>query len=169
MSIAAILAVLLAPILIRWSITLGNKPSEDGATFRPVPTLRAVYPGVLLAGLWGVSFYLNEAWKTQFALQWNDWLGLMGMTALSLTAILSWPPTVRTVEDGLHWSRLFGSRFIKWDQIKAADSGMDGQLTIYGHSGDRYEISQYIQGRSQLKALIQRRIGNGSDLNVNPD
>ncbi len=158
MSIAAILGVLLAPILIRWTFTLANKPSEDGCTFRPAPTLRAVYPAVLILGLWGVSFYIDEAWKARFALQWNDWLGLIGMIALALTAILSWPPTIRATEEGLRWTRLFGSRFIKWEQIEAAESGMDGELVIHGHHGERYEVSQFIQGRPELKALIQRRL-----------
>src|ERR1700756_241438 len=72
-SISAILAVLVAPILIRWSFMLAKKTSEDGVTFRPAPTLRAVYPGGLLLSLWGVAFYLDEAWKSKFALHWNDW------------------------------------------------------------------------------------------------
>ncbi len=163
MSIAAILAVLLAPVLVRWSYSLANKTSEDGVTFRPAPTLRAVYPGVLVLSLWGVSFYLDEAWKVKFALQWNDWLGLIGMIALVLTAILSWPPTIRATEEGLRWNRLFGSRLIKWEQIEAAESGMDGELVIHGHRGERYEVSQFILGRPELKALIQRRLQQRTD------
>jgi len=110
-----------------------------------------------------VSFYLDEAWKVTFALQWNDWLGLIGMTALALTVILSWPPTIRAAEDGLHWVRLYRQNLIKWDQIEAAESGMDGELVIHGHDGARYEVNPLIQGRPELKALIQRTLKQMSD------
>jgi hypothetical protein len=158
MSIAAILAVLVAPILVRWSFMLANRRSEDGVTFRPAPTLRAVYPGGLLLSLWGVAFYLDQAWENWFALRWNDWFGLLGMVALALTAILSWPPTIRVATDGLHWSRLLGRRVMKWDQIAAADTGMDGELVIHGRSGERYEVNQFIQGRPELKSIVEKHL-----------
>lgn len=161
MSIAAIIAAVVAPLLVSWAASLANRPSANGASFRPSPPIRAVYPGVLIAGIWGVIFYLNEFREAGFTLAWNDWLGLVGMVALSLTAVLSWPSTILTDKEGLYLHTLFGRKLIAWDQIDSADSGMDGELTIYAKNGLRFEVSKFVEGRPQLKELIRERAGKG--------
>jgi hypothetical protein len=158
MSLAAILAVVTAPLLVRWAATLANKPSADGATFRPSPPLRAIYPGILIAGFWGLGYFLSEAWEVGFQLIWSDVLGLVGMLALSLTAILSWPPTLWVVQGGLYCQKFASRRFFQWDQIDSADSGMDGELIIYLKDGRQIEVSQFIEGRYQLKSLIREKL-----------
>lgn len=161
MSVAAIIAAVFAPLLVSWAASLANRPSADGVRFRPSPPLRAVYPGVLIAGIWGVIFYLNESREAGFTLAWNDWLGLMGMLALSLTAILSWPPTILAGKEGLYLHSLFTRKLVTWSQIDSAESGMDGELTIYAKNGLRFEVSRFVEGRQQLKELIRERTGKG--------
>jgi hypothetical protein len=52
---SAILAAALAPVVIRWSLSLANKRSTDGKHFRPVATLRALYPGGLIMMGWATA------------------------------------------------------------------------------------------------------------------
>ncbi len=40
----------------------------------------------------------------------------------------------------------------------SAYSGADGDMVIFTAAGQRYEVSQYVQGRTQLKAVIKKKL-----------
>jgi hypothetical protein len=146
------------PLITAWSQRLASKNSEDGTTFRPSPPLRAVYPGVLIASILAEFFFVKDLREANRPPTFTDWLGLAGMLIILLGCIFSWPPTLRATPAGLWWQRLLSRRFIPWDQVESAYSGMDKDLVISAKGNQRYEVSQYIQGRAELKALIKRKL-----------
>ena len=155
---AAVVAVFLAPLLIRWSLTLANRPPEDVTKFSPSPPLRAVYPaGIVMFG-WVSLYYLDLLLDAhQRANGWN-WVGLLcGFLFFGMT-ITSWPSIVLVKPGGLNVHRLVFHKFVKWEDIEDVGSGMDGDVTIYLKGNGRIEISQFTEGRSQLKALIRKNI-----------
>ena len=159
MDYAAVLAVLLVPMLVARSRTLASKPSVDGKAFRPSPPLRALYPGTLVAFTWGVASSSLEAWEKGFSsFGFGDWFGLVGMLVLFLVNVFSWPVTIVVTDDGLKWRRLLVRRLIPWSSIKNTVLDMVQALIIFDHSDKRYEVSQFIEGRPQLKTIIDKKI-----------
>jgi hypothetical protein len=146
------------PLLMAWSERLASKNGGNGTTFRPAPPLRAAYPGMLIASILAEFFYAKDLWEAKRSPALMDWFALAGMLAIFLVCVYSWPPTLRATPAGLWWQRLLSRRFIPWDQVESAYSGMDKDLVISTKGSQRYEVSQYIQGRAELKALIKRKL-----------
>ena len=160
------------PLLDRlfcWFPALGIQNSKDGKTFRPVPFWRALYAGTLVASLVAGIYYAKSMWESKLPLSLNDWLALVGLLALALICVVTWPPTVLATPEGLRWHRLLIHRFIPWDQIEAAytahaetpmgeGSGYGLGLFIFVKGGKRYDLNDFIMGRAQLNALIKKKL-----------
>ena len=153
----------------RWFPALGIQDSEDGETFRPVPALRVLYSGTLIASLVAGIYYTKNLCESRLPPSLNDWLALAGLLLLALICVVTWPPTVLATPEGLRWHRLLIRRFIPWDQIEAANtahaeslmgegSGYGLGLHIFVKGGKRYDLNDFIMGRAQLKALIKKKL-----------
>jgi len=144
------------PLILAWCERLASKSVGEKTTFRPAPPLRAVYPGMLIASILAEFFYAKDLWEAKRYPTLMDWVAMIGMLAIFCICVFSWPPTLRATPEGLLWYRLFYRRFIPWNQIENAYSGMDQDMVIFTKSGHRYEINQYTEGRTELKALISQ-------------
>lgn len=160
--------MLAVPLLIAWTKKLGTRNSADGTTFRPAPPLRALYPGMSIATILAEFFYAKDLWEVKRPPGVIDCFAMALMFAIFLICVVTWPPTLFATAEGLRWHRLFSRRFIVWDQIESAYSGGENDLVIFVRGGQRYEVSRYVQGRAQLKALIKKRLTalHGSDVCV---
>jgi hypothetical protein len=152
------LVTLMVPLVIDWTRRLANKNSEDGTTFRPAPTLRALYPGMSMAIILLEYFFAKELWDAKRLPGVMDCVAMAGCVSILLICVFTWPPTLYATPMGLRWRRLFSRRLIPWDQIVSAYSGADGDMVIFTAAGQRYEVSQYVQGRTQLKAVIKKKL-----------
>ena len=93
---AAALAIVLIPLLMRWTYRLANKPSDVQDRFLPSPPLRALYPGGLIMFGWGTAFYATTIFASDERWNWSTILGLVcGITFLGMT-IVSWPVRSRS-------------------------------------------------------------------------
>src|SRR3954447_5316104 len=117
MSAATTAAVALVPVLIRWSASLANSPSSDGKSFRPVPPVRVAYDAGLIMSGWGVCFYLSLLLFPTELFRSGDWFGLIAMALFFTMTIGSWPATIIAAENGLHWKRLFLTKFVPWTDL----------------------------------------------------
>ncbi len=103
---AAALAIVLIPLLMRWTYRLANRPSEVQNKYLPSPPLRALYPGGLIMFGWGTAFESTNVFASGGRWNWGDVLGLiLGLGFLVMT-ILSWPVTVEVSSDKLTWHHL---------------------------------------------------------------
>jgi hypothetical protein len=160
------------PLLDRsfcWFPALGIQNSKDGKTFRPVLVWRALYVGTLIASLVAGIYYAKGMWESKLPPSLNDGLALVGLLALALICVVTWPPTVLATTEGLRWHRLLIRRFIPWDQIEAAYSahaegpmdegaGYSLGLYIFVRGGKRYDLNDFIMGCAQLNALIKKKL-----------
>jgi len=151
---AAVLAVVLAPILIRWAYTLANKPSGTADKFRPSSPLRAIYPGGLIMFGWGLAFEVSNIWNSGEKPGWGDLLGLVLAAGFLAMTILSWPIVVEVSEGGLTWHRLLVRRHVAWREVEDVNTDMSGGLVIYLSGDRRINVGQYTEGRPELKAFI---------------
>lgn len=155
MSITAVLAVLVAPILIRWSFVLANRPSSLSNKFRPSPPLRVVYPGGLIMFGWATLYYVALVLDPKQAKTGWDFLALvLSILFLGMT-LYSWPVVVEVSEGGLTWHKLLRRRFVKWADVEDVSTDMDGALVIYGRDGLRIQVNQYTEGRPDLKRFVE--------------
>ena len=155
MSITAVLAVLVAPILIRWSLVLANRPSSQANKFRPSPPIRVVYPGGLIMFGWTTLYYATLVLDPKQAKTGWDFVALvLSIVFLGMT-LYSWPVVIEVCERGLTWHRLLRRRFVKWNDVEDVSTDMDGALVIYGRSGLRIQVSQYTEGRPELKRFVE--------------
>lgn len=156
---AGIIAIVVVPILVGWSLRLAYRASPDGTTFRPVAPVRAIYPAVVGASLLGIissNIWGNlNIWGYHEDVNSGDWMGLAGLAAVFLIAVVSWPATFKVTKEGVKWYRLLRRGLIRWDAIEAVSTDMDGDLIIYRESGSQFQVSRYTEGRSQLKTLIE--------------
>jgi hypothetical protein len=151
---AAVLAVVLAPILIRWACTLANRRSDVRDKFRPSPPLRAVYPGGLIMFGWCFAFEASNVWNSGSRPNIGDILGLMLAAGGLAMTILSWPIVVEVFNEGLTWQRLLVKRNVTWREVEDVNTDMSGGLVIYLSGDRRINVGQYTEGRPELKAFI---------------
>ena len=154
-----VLAVVLVPVLIRWTYALANRPSSVRNKFRPSPPLRALYPGGLIMFGRATAFEAGNVWNSGLRPNGGDVLGLvLGAGFLAMT-VFSWPIVVEVSDEGLAWHHLLLRRHATWREVEDVNTDMSGGLVIYLSNGRRLEVDQYTEGRPELKALICRNIG----------
>jgi hypothetical protein len=141
--------------MIRWSFVLANRPTSQANKYRPSPPLRVVYPGGLIMFGWGVLFYVSVMLDPKETMSGGDFVVLVVCAVFLGTTLCSWPVVIEVSERGLTWHRLLRRRFVGWTEIKDVSVDMDGGLVIYGRGGLRIEVSQYTEGRAELKQYIK--------------
>ena len=156
---AAALALVLIPLLMRWTYRLANRPSEIEDKFLPSPPLRALYPGGLIMFGWVTAFEGTNVFASGGRWNWGDALGLtIGIGALVMT-IVSWPVTVEVSADRLTWHHLVQRHSASWNEVEDVNTDMSNGLVIYLTNNRRIEVGPYTQGRPELKQYILRRLG----------
>ena len=155
----AVLAVVLVPVLIRWTYALANRPSSVKNKFRLSPPLRVLYPGGLIMFGWEVAFESGNVWKSGIRPSGGDVLGLVLSAGFLVMTIVSWPVVVEVSDEGLTWwHHLLLKRHVVWREVEDVNADMGGGLVIYLSGGRRIEVGQYTEGRPELKAFICKHI-----------
>jgi hypothetical protein len=155
---AAVLAVVIAPILIRWTGLLANRGEEVRGKFLPSPPLRALYPGGLIMFGWGVAYEVNNAWSLH-RLEWADLLGFLLAVGFLTMTVVSWPIVVEVRVEGIRWHGLIRRYHAEWKQVEDVNITMNGGLIIYLSGDRRVEVGEYTQGREDLRRMICGHIG----------
>jgi hypothetical protein len=161
---AAVLAVLLVPILIRWTYTLANRPSDVKGKFRPSAPLRVLYPGGIIMFGWGLAFEASNVWNSGGRPNGGDVLGLVLAAGFLAMTIVSWPVVVEVSEEGLTWHRLLLRRHVPWREVEDVNTDTTDGLVIYLSNDRRINVDQYTEGRPELKTFICEHIGRDAGL-----
>lgn len=109
---------------------------------------------------WGTAFFLSEIIRpTEYPPKsLVQWFGLaLALGALIMT-LVTWPETAVLKDGGISWRRMLRPRkFIRWSEIEDVGVSSDGRLVVYLSRG-QVELSQYNEGRHQLKDIIRKKL-----------
>lgn len=148
----------LAMLVVLWCARLAKIPSPDGKTFPPVAPARVLYPAGLVALPVVLVFGIIDLYSASGAARWNEYVAVAILAVSPPALIITWPPTIIVMEQGLFWRRLFVRRLLPWDEIEYAVLSVDGRVVIFLKSGEQYDAGLYIQGSMQLPSVIRHHL-----------